>query len=89
MNESLMLARYAVETRYEDLPDPAREMAKMSFLDALGVTLAASSLGKGCKAFVDIAKQGEGKKGKHHPGFSGKSSRSHGSLCQWVHGPRP
>jgi 2-methylcitrate dehydratase PrpD len=72
MNESLTLAKYVVETGYEDLPDRAREMAKMSFLDALGVTLAASSLGKGCKAFVDIAKQGEGKEESTILGFHGK-----------------
>ncbi|MBN1848086.1 MAG: MmgE/PrpD family protein [Deltaproteobacteria bacterium] len=72
MNESTILAKYAVETRYEDLPDRAREMAKMSFLDALGVTLAASSLGKGCQAFVDIAGQGEGKKESTILGFQKK-----------------
>ena len=44
MNESAILAKYVANTVYEDLPEKAVEMTKMSLLDALGVTLAASGL---------------------------------------------
>ena len=55
MNESLLLARNITDINYEDIPGPAIDAAKKSFLDALGVTLAASTLGEGCRAFVDLA----------------------------------
>jgi 2-methylcitrate dehydratase PrpD len=55
MNESLLLARSIADISYDDLPGPAVDAAKKSFLDALGVTLAASTLGEGCRAFVDLA----------------------------------
>lgn len=55
MNESQLLARNIADTSYEVIPGPAVEAAKRSFLDALGVTLAASNLGEGCRAFVDLA----------------------------------
>lgn len=55
MNESQVLARNIADIRYEDIPGLAIDAAKRSFLDALGVTLAASTLGDGCRAFVDLA----------------------------------
>ncbi len=55
MNESLLLARNICETRYEDLPTPVVAATKKSILDAVGVTLAAGTLGEGCKPFVDLA----------------------------------
>lgn len=55
MNLSLTLAQHIANRRYEDLPDDTVRVAKTSLLDALGVTLAAGTLGEGCRPFVDIA----------------------------------
>ena len=69
MNESAILAEYVANTVYEDLPDRAVEMTKMSLLDALGVTLAAGGLCSECKAFVEIAMESGGKKESTILGF--------------------
>jgi 2-methylcitrate dehydratase PrpD len=69
MNESAILAEYVANTVYEDLPDRAVEMTKMSLLDALGVTLAAGGLCPECKAFVEIAMESGGKKESTILGF--------------------
>jgi len=60
VSESLLLARNIADIHYDDIPVPAIDAAKKSFLDALGVTLAASTLGEGCQAFVDLALAMEG-----------------------------
>ena len=60
MNESAILARNIVDIRFGDIPNKAVDAAKRSFLDALGVTLAAGTLGEGCRAFVDLAIGGGG-----------------------------
>jgi len=60
VSESLLLARNIADINYDDIPVPAIDAAKKSFLDALGVTLAASTLGEGCQAFVDLALAMEG-----------------------------
>jgi 2-methylcitrate dehydratase PrpD len=49
------LARLVSKTRYEALPAATVEMTKRCLLDAVGVTLAASTLGEGCAAFVELA----------------------------------
>lgn len=54
---SAALARFVAETRFENLPPRTVEMTKRCLLDALGVTLAASTLGEGCAAFVELAEQ--------------------------------
>ena len=36
------LARFAAETRWEDIPGPVQRHAKLVFLDTLGVILAGS-----------------------------------------------
>jgi 2-methylcitrate dehydratase PrpD len=69
MNESAILAKYVANTVYEDLPEKAIEMTKMSLLDALGVTLAASGLCEECRAFVEIAVENGGKKESTILGF--------------------
>jgi 2-methylcitrate dehydratase PrpD len=55
VNESQLLARNIADLGYDDMPVVALDAAKRSFLDALGVTLAAGTLGEGCRAFVDLA----------------------------------
>jgi 2-methylcitrate dehydratase PrpD len=57
---SLALARFVADARYEDLSPVAARMAKLCLLDAIGVSLAASSLGEGCAAFADLALSPEG-----------------------------
>jgi 2-methylcitrate dehydratase PrpD len=73
MNESLTLAKHITDIEYDDLPGNAIDAAKKSFLDALGVTLAASTLGEGCKAFVDLAIAGGGEEESTILGFGAKA----------------
>jgi 2-methylcitrate dehydratase PrpD len=73
MNESLTLAKHITDIEYDDLPSNAIDAAKKSFLDALGVTLAAGTLGEGCKAFVDLAIAGGGKRESTILGFGAKA----------------
>lgn len=61
MNESLTLAEHVSRTQYKDLPAIAVSVAKKSFLDQLGVILAAGKLGEGCRQFVELAITGAGK----------------------------
>jgi 2-methylcitrate dehydratase PrpD len=73
MNESLTLAKHITDIGYDDLPSNVLDAAKKSFLDALGVTLAAGTLGEGCKAFVDLAIAEGGKKESTILGFGAKA----------------
>jgi 2-methylcitrate dehydratase PrpD len=60
MSVSRQIAEHVASVRYDDIPAKAVEMAKLSLLDAIGVTLAASGLGEGCQAFVDLALESGG-----------------------------
>ena len=51
-----LFASNIVRTRYEDLPPGAVEAAKRCILDTLGVSVAASTLGQGCREVVDLVK---------------------------------
>lgn len=51
---SLTIARHVATTSFESLPPEAIDATKRSLLDALGVTLAASSQGEGCRAFAEL-----------------------------------
>lgn len=72
MNESLALARNIVQVRYDDLPRPVVETTKKSVLDAIGVTLAAGTLGEGCRPFVELAVEEGGKRASTILGFDAK-----------------
>jgi len=48
------LAAHVARTRCEDVPSGALMAAKRSLLDAVGVIMAASTLGDGCAAFADV-----------------------------------
>jgi 2-methylcitrate dehydratase PrpD len=52
---SAPLAEFVVNTTYKDLPQRTVHVTKRCLLDAIGVSLAASGLGEGCRAFVNIA----------------------------------
>jgi 2-methylcitrate dehydratase PrpD len=74
MNLSLRLANHIVTTEYDDLPRHVVNVTKNSLLDGLGVILAASGLGEGCRPFVDLALKERGKKESTIIGFDVKVS---------------
>ncbi|NDA46994.1 MAG: MmgE/PrpD family protein [Alphaproteobacteria bacterium] len=49
------ITAHLVKARFEHLPPEAIIGAKRALLDALGVSLAATQLGEGCSAFLDMA----------------------------------
>lgn len=61
MNESLTLAKYIADTDYNDIPATVVDVTKRSILEGLGVMIAASGLGEGCRQFVELAEEGGGK----------------------------
>jgi 2-methylcitrate dehydratase PrpD len=73
MNESATLAKNITDINYDDIPGHVVDATKKSFLDTLGVTLAAGALGEGCQAFVDLARAGDGKKESTIIGFEAKA----------------
>ncbi len=58
---SAQIASFIARTRYDDLPPDAIGKTKQCILDALGVSLAASRLGEGCRAFIDLATEQGGR----------------------------
>ncbi len=69
---SRRLSQYVFETEYEDLDAATIEATRKSFLDALGVTLAASGLCDACQAFVNLALEAGGKAQSRILGFRSK-----------------
>jgi 2-methylcitrate dehydratase PrpD len=63
---------FAATVRYEDVPEPAREAAKKSILDTLGVCLAASGMEPAAKAVIDIVAESGGAGPCTQLGFPGK-----------------
>ena len=55
MSLSSTLATFIADTTFDDLPPAVVDMTQKSILDAIGVSLAASGLYEGCKAFVELA----------------------------------
>jgi 2-methylcitrate dehydratase PrpD len=53
---SATLAHFVAHTRYEQLPRTTVESTKRCLLDALGVSMAATTLGEGVQAFADFAR---------------------------------
>ncbi|HEX9075856.1 MAG TPA: MmgE/PrpD family protein [Anaerolineae bacterium] len=74
MNESLHLADYVTRTCYDDIMGDAVAITKWSILDAVGVMLAASTLGEGCRAFIQLALEEEGKQSSTVIGVNAKTS---------------
>ena len=74
------LARFVARSSYADLDARTVEMTKRSFLDALGVMLAASGLGEGCKPFADLALADGGRAEATLLGFGGKVPASAAAL---------
>jgi 2-methylcitrate dehydratase PrpD len=80
---SRTLARFVVQTQYDDLPVTAREKAKRCLLDALGVSLAATGLADECRAFQEYAvEQG----GRPDCTLLGSSQRAPAALAALANG---
>lgn len=71
---SRRIARHVVATGFDDLPALVVEVTKRSLLDAIGVTLAASSLGEGASAFADLAREAQSERGATVIGFGFKAA---------------
>ena len=52
---SWRIARHITQTTYGQLPETTVAATKASLLDALGVMMAATTLGEGTQAFADLA----------------------------------
>ncbi len=72
MNESKTLATYISDTNYDNIPGSVLDITKKSFLDVLGVILAAGTLGEGCQPFVNLAIAERGKKESTIIGFGAR-----------------
>lgn len=72
MDAAFAFAQNVADIRFEDIPAEAVQVAKMSILDTLGTTLAASSLAPGCREVVELVKEGGGKAESTIVGFGGK-----------------
>jgi 2-methylcitrate dehydratase PrpD len=66
-------ADFAASVRYEDVPPDAREAAKKSILDTLGVALAASGLEPAARAVADIVREAGGAPQATLLGWGGKA----------------
>jgi 2-methylcitrate dehydratase PrpD len=71
---SRAIAQHVIGTRFDTLPAEAIAAAKASLLDAVGVTLAASSLGEASSAFAEIARQAANPRGATVLGFGFKAA---------------
>src|SRR5919202_4253901 len=54
------LARFAAELKYEDVPEPIRERAKLLMLDAIGIAFASSKYDFADKALAGLSRFGAG-----------------------------
>lgn len=68
-----LFADHAAAVRYDDLPVPAREAAKQSILDTLGVILAASGMEPAVQAVIDIVRETGGAPDCTLLGFGGRA----------------
>ena len=71
-NLSRILAQHVAEVGFDALPAQVVGATKRSLLDAIGVTLAASGLGEGTRAFVDLAREAGGSRQSTIIGFGDK-----------------
>ncbi|HYC46212.1 MAG TPA: MmgE/PrpD family protein, partial [Burkholderiales bacterium] len=60
---SQRLARFATDLRYEDIPPPIRERAKLLMLDAIGIAFASSKYEFAQKALAGLSRFGAGEHG--------------------------
>ena len=65
-------AAFAVDTLYDDIPDEARDTAKKSLLDTLGVIIAASGLEPAVAPVAELAVESGGREESTILGFGGR-----------------
>jgi len=65
-------AAFAVDTRYEDIPEAARDAAKKSLLDTIGVIVAASGLEPAVAPVAELAIESGGREESSILGFGGR-----------------
>jgi 2-methylcitrate dehydratase PrpD len=75
------LAAHVAGARFQQLSARAVEMTRLSLLDALGVTLAASGLGEGVPAFAEVARDTGGRPEASVIGFGFRTSRLGAALA--------
>ncbi|MBT2305227.1 MmgE/PrpD family protein [Variovorax paradoxus] len=66
------ISKNLAKIRYEQISAEAIQMTKSSILDTLGVTLAGSTIGAGCKELVELAREGGGKPESSILGLGGR-----------------
>jgi 2-methylcitrate dehydratase PrpD len=66
-------AAFTVNASYDDIPEAARERAKQSILDTLGVIIAASSLEPSVKGVADLVHESGGREESTVLGFGGRA----------------
>ncbi|MFC1983349.1 MmgE/PrpD family protein, partial [Chloroflexota bacterium] len=65
MDSSNILAKYIVNTKYEDLPAEVVDITKKSILDGTGIALAATTLGEeGVKEIIELMTEAAERKGE-------------------------
>ena len=79
-------ATFTVNATYDDIQDDARERAKQSILDTLGVIVAASSLDPGVKGVAELVFESGGREEATVLGFGG---RVPALMAAFVNGARP
>ncbi len=67
-----IIARHILRTSYSDIPLEVVQAVKNSILDTLGVCLAASTMGTGCKELADLVKERGGRDESTIIGFGGR-----------------
>jgi len=72
MEESIKIAEYIADLRYNDLTENVIKTVKKSLLDSIGVMLGAGTLDENCGRFVRLAIAGGGKKESTILGFGAK-----------------
>ena len=75
------LAEYAANLQYDDLDVDARESAKKSLLDTVGVCLAASGLEPAAGAIFEIVRESGGAAQCSLLGFGGRAPALSAALC--------
>ena len=75
------LAAFSAALTYADIPSPVIEMVKRLLLDTLGTTLAATTLGAGCRETASVMRNLGGPQEATILGFGGKVAAPHAALA--------
>src|SRR5262249_1540761 len=75
------LAAFSADLKYEDVPADVVAMVKLLLLDTLGTTLAATTMGAGCRELASVAKELGGKPESTILGFGNKVAAANAALA--------